>query len=135
MHRWGAGRPEPGVQAAFRFGVVSDALGVLPPRRQVPPSQALRADGPVVDQPLVWTSEDFDVVVDRAEEANVGLAGGGEDQVLRLAPRPLGWAPQLEGGVAVDRIGLHQSGAGLGQRGIHQRHDAALRLHVGYGGR
>ena len=86
----GQAADQPAVQRPLSFTVVGDLLRVLPPCLQVAPPEAAVIDVPVVDQDLAGVRDDLDVVVDGVAEADVGLDGRGEDEVLRLAgpPRP-----------------------------------------------
>lgn len=64
---------EPLVQGLLGLVVVRDALCVLPPCLQVTPTDAVAADGPVVNENLVCVLDDLDVVVDRVTEPDVGF--------------------------------------------------------------
>lgn len=98
----------------------------LPPLLQVAPADAVRADEPVVDEDLVCPLQDFEIVVDDAQEADVGLGGGGEDQGLRPAGGAGAGAQELEVWVAVALAGLLEADCGRCQRRVDRLDEAAL---------
>ena len=74
----------PGPKGHARVG---DVPRVRPPMLEVPPAQPVVAYVAVVDQHLLGVCHDFDVVVHRVPEPQVGLHRGREDEVLRRAVR------------------------------------------------
>lgn len=133
LRRRAAGKAadEPLVQGSLGLVIVGEMLGVLPPFLQIPPPDAVTADGPVVDEDLVRVLSNLDVVVDGVAEPYVGLRERREDEVLRLPVACRADWDDAEHRVAAVGARLTEFRPGRAQVGVDDADGVSLRWLVG----